>query len=441
MSHVDAPAETAHQAVSHRVTDTRLRGGWLVLARVIWVALIVFTVGIFVIGLPVYFAQLQTICSGTACAYSQLSSEQATALRALGLSLGGYAAYMVALAIISEGVCVAVSGLIFWRKSHDWMALLFALCLVLGGTLFVTETVAVSHSVWSLPTLLLNEFTYVLLYLIASLFPDGRFVPRWTRWLVVGYIGVELWRIFTLLSDSSSDQNRYPLLLLLFWLVVTLSLAIAQVYRYRRVSSPVQRQQTKWIVFSLLVSILVGSGVETPTLIFRSLNILYDVFAATLTRLVFLLFPLSVGVAILRYRLWEIDIIINRTLVYGALTVILTGVYVGLVIGLQALLRGIISQDNSVAIVISTLAIWALFQPLRKRIQNVIDRRFYRRKYDATRILAAFSSTLHNEVDLNQLSEQLLAVVQETMQPAHVSLWLRQPEHQMHEHLTHEEPG
>ena len=120
--------------------------------------------------------------------------------------------------------------------------------------------------------------------------------------------------------------------------------------------------------------------------------------------------------------------LINCTLVYGTLTVSLTGIYVGLVIGLQALLRGIINQGSSVAIVISTLAIAALFQPLRRRIQQVIDRRFYRRKYDAARVVAAFSATLRREVDLDQLREHLLAVVQETMQPAHVSLWLRPPE-------------
>jgi hypothetical protein len=142
-----------------------------------------------------------------------------------------------------------------------------------------------------------------------------------------------------------------------------------------------------------------------------------------------LFIPLSFGFAMLRSRLWDIDVLINRTLVYGALTVSLAGIYVGLVIGLSALLRGIISQDSGVAIVISTLAIYFLFQPLRRRIQRIIDQRFYRSKYDAAKTVAAFSATLRQEVDLDQLREQLLAVVQETMQPAHISLWVRSPDH------------
>ena len=430
------------QADVRSEANTRLNGSWLIVARVGWVACVVLTLVVFFASTPVYVAQLQTICSGTACAYRQLSSEQATALHALGFSLGGYAAYFVTLAIISEVVCVAVGGVIFWRKSSDWMALLFALCLVLGGTGFVTETVAASHSVWSLPALLLNEFTFVLLYLIASLFPNGRFVPRWTRWLVVGYIGVELWRIYTLLSGSSSAQNRYPLLLLLFWFVVTLTLGIAQVHRYKRVSSPIQRQQTKWIVFCLLVLILVSFGIDAPTLVFRSLNILYEVFGATLTTLVFLLFPLSVGVAILRYRLWDIDFLINRTLVYGSLSTLLALIYFGCVFGLQSLFHLVTGQAaaSPPIIVVSTLAIAALFRPFRQRIQQAIDRRFYRRKYDAAKTLAAFSATLRGEVDLTELGEQLVAVVNEAMQPSHISLWLRQPEHQTHEQPKHKEP-
>ena len=143
-----------------------------------------------------------------------------------------------------------------------------------------------------------------------------------------------------------------------------------------------------------------------------------------------ILLPLSLGIAMLRYRLWEIDTLINRALVYGLLTLILTALYVGLVIGFESLVRLFTGQavQSSVVIVASTLAIAALFQPLRHRIQAIIDRRFYRRKYDAAKTLEAFNTKLCNEVDLNQLHEHLLNVVQEMMQPAHISLWLRPPE-------------
>ncbi len=150
MNRTSAPIQAVANVDVRSEANTLLNGSRLIAARIGWVACAVLTLTVFFASIPVYSAQLQTICSGTACAYRQLSSEQVTALRALGFSLGGYAAYMVALAIISEVVCVAVSSIIFWRKSSDWMALLFSLCLVLGGTVFVTETVDASRSVWSL---------------------------------------------------------------------------------------------------------------------------------------------------------------------------------------------------------------------------------------------------------------------------------------------------
>jgi hypothetical protein len=143
------------------------------------------------------------------------------------------------------------------------------------------------------------------------------------------------------------------------------------------------------------------------------------------------LIPVAAGVAILRYRLYDIDVIINRTLVYGALTAILVLVYVGGVVGLQALLRALTGQQEQpqVAIVVSTLAIAALFSPLRRRIQSFIDRRFYRRKYDAAKTLEAFNSKLRNETDLEGLNGELVGVVRETMQPVHAGLWLKGPQH------------
>ncbi len=224
--------------------------------------------------------------------------------------------------------------------------------------------------------------------------------------------------------------TRFPILNALTFVGFVGTMVVGQIYRYRRVSSLLQRQQTKWVVFGMSVAIGCYVG----------LDLLYGVFSLppkgpfadliifTATYFLMLLIPLSIVFAILRSRLWDIDILINRTLVYGTLTAMLAVVYIGLIITLQFLLRGLISQTSDIAIVASTLAIAALFNPLRRRIQAFIDRRFFRRKYDAARTLEAFSVTLRNEVDLSQLREQLVAVVQETMQPTHISLWLRPPE-------------
>ena len=147
-----------------------------------------------------------------------------------------------------------------------------------------------------------------------------------------------------------------------------------------------------------------------------------------LYRFYYLPIPFCIGIALLRYRLWDIDVLINRTLVYGLLSAILLLTYLLLVFAGQYLLSDLLGRSNGVVLVSSTLLVAALFQPLRQRIQRLVDRRFYRRKYDAAKIVAAFSVTLRNEVDLNQLQENLLAVVEETMQPAHISLWLNSPQ-------------
>jgi hypothetical protein len=204
-----------------------------------------------------------------------------------------------------------------------------------------------------------------------------------------------------------------------------------------------QRQQTKWVVYgiaTLCIAIVIGYGLLfLPAL--ASPGSLYPLALNVVGDFLGLLIPFSFGFAMLRYRLWDIDIIINRTLVYGLLTAILLVVYLVLVFTGQTLLSSLLGRDNDVVLVGSTLAVVALVQPLRQHIQQLIDRRFYRSKYDAGRVVAAFGSTLRNEVDLTTLSERLVAVVQETMQPTHVSLWLVQREPGPAKQVEGKKPG
>jgi hypothetical protein len=410
-----------------RHSSERLHGRWLLLARGVWLTLVVLTLAVFFASLPVYIAQLHTPCAGTACGYQQLTPQQAGALTGMGLSPGDYIAYTVALTLAQVVVCLVVSTVIVLRRSDDRMALLVALLLVTNGPFTVTISVSASPSPWQAPNGYLSFLYPALFLLVFALFPTGQFVPHWMRWTIVVFLAGLL---FTFLLRTPNHSVPPPGLLV--FLGEAAILVVAQLYRYRRVSSPRERQQTKWVVFGFAVPITIQVIGAVPALLFPvvdSPSSPYGPAFIAIQDVLVLLTPLAFGFAMLRSRLWDIDILINRTLVYGTLTVILTVVYVGLVIGLQALLRGIIRQDNSVAIVISTLAIAALITPLRHRLQHLIDRRFYRSKYDAAKIIAAFSATLRNEVDLNTLSEQLVAVVQETMQPARVSLWLPPLEH------------
>jgi hypothetical protein len=421
MRHVP-PAMTESR---ERHSYARVPGRWLLLARAGWVALVTLTLAIFGASLAVYVAQLHTPCAGTACWPTQLTPRQVGVLKGVGLSLGAYAAYNVALTLATMVVCLVVSTLIVLRRSDDRMALIVALLLVTLGPFNATFSTSASPFPWQVPNECLYFLAHALVVLVFLLFPSGRFVPRFMRWTpVVFLVGL------VPLAFIAPTMPHTPVFQLSYLVAggELATVALVQLYRYRRVSSPIERQQTKWVVFGIAVLVTIYVGATVLALLFPVLaspGSLFPLAQGAVFGFLPLFIPLSFGFAMLRSRLWDIDILINRTLVYGTLTVLLAGVYVGLVIGLQVLLRGIIRQDNSVAIVISTLAIAALFQPLRSRIQQVIDRRFYRRKYDAVKTLAAFSTTLRQEVDLDQLREQLQAVVQETMQPASLTLWIR----------------
>jgi hypothetical protein len=211
------------------------------------------------------------------------------------------------------------------------------------------------------------------------------------------------------------------------FLGILVSMVWSQIYRYRRVSSPAQRQQSKWVVFGLTLGVAGTFPSQLPV----DLSLVGEDTPFTLLllkvgfTLSFLLVPLSISVAVLRSRLFDVDVLINRTLVYGSFTAMLIGFYFGGIVALQRLFVLLTGEESTLAVVASTLMIAALFTPLRQRIQSFIDRRFYRKKYDARKTLESFSAKLRDETDLDALSEDLVGAVRETMQPAHVALWLR----------------
>jgi hypothetical protein len=272
------------------------------------------------------------------------------------------------------------------------------------------------------------------------LFPDGRLPsPRWrpVLWGAAGYMvffTIAIW-LSPVSNDLRLSSVPNPLGSNLRFMSILLDIAnlaspvllgaggAAVLSRFRRARGD-ERQQIKWFAYAIVVMVVLFGC-------WFALGLAGLVTIGPLLFIVPLLgLPGAVGIAILRYRLYDIDIIINRTLVYGSLTVSLALVYFGGVASIQALFQTLTGQQRlpQLAVVISTLALAALFAPLRRRFQSFIDRRFYRRKYDAARTLAVFSTKLRDETDLDQLSGDLVRVVRETVQPEHVSLWLREPE-------------
>jgi hypothetical protein len=288
----------------------------------------------------------------------------------------------------------------------------------------------------------------LILVFLPLLFPDGHLPSRRWRWVVwLGGLSIGL---ICVLTSIVLWPERGPALVrpgglageveawrsgVLDWLELELAVPMMLVaglgavssllVRFRRARGD-ERQQIKWfasaaaltfvwiLVFAVVFGELLSAGGRLP-----------EVTGALSGLLVLPSIPIATGIAILRYRLYDIDRIINRTLVYGSLTTMLAAVYLGSVVLLQYIFRALTSQGSTFAVVASTLVIAALFNPLRRGIQSFIDRRFYRRKYDARKTLEAFSAKLRDETDLDALSDDLVGVVRETMQPAHVSLWLR----------------
>ncbi|HEX5850322.1 MAG TPA: hypothetical protein VFY59_14090 [Rubrobacter sp.] len=426
------------RASSHLAT---IRGRLLLLARAVWIVVAVTVLAIMVFSVPSsyeYYSEVCTatpgVCSGPVIGQTtpvQATPEGLQALQDAGLSVRFYAISNVVIDKVFQLVWFAVGALIFWRRSDDRMALLTSLFLVTFGTVTVDPAAAISlvssQPAWWLPVRGVELVGYVCSALFFFLFPGGRFVPSWTRWLAVAFVALNLF--MSPFAGSYASGSALETISYLVFVGGVASLVWAQVYRYRRVSSPAQRQQTRWVVFGTTLGIAGTFPTRLPvdlSLVDGNTPLMLLLLEAGFS-LSFLLLPLSIGVAVLRSHLFDVDVLINRTIVYLVLSAALVGTYFGGIVLLQRAFLSLTGQERlpQLAVVASTLVIAALFDPLRRRIQSFIDRRFYRKKYDARKALEGFSAKLRNETDLDALSEDLVSAVRETVQPAHASLWLR----------------
>ncbi len=360
------------------------------------------------------------------------------------------------LVFLAYATVGALVGSIRPRNPLGWILATSALFTVFGGLALeyavyglLTQPGSLPAAAWVAP---FGEVArtigfFPILTFLVLLFPTGRLPsPRWRPLAWLTLFTIALFSVTNLLEHTLANADlrltsvANPLgvippssvvddilsslgFLLIFICIIGCCASV--VVRFRRAEG-VERQQLKWLVYAALwaaIAFFVAIvGVFTNNPILAS--------SATFD-LCLLGVPIAVGIAILRYRLFDIDLIINRTLVYGSLTVILASLYFGVVVGAQTLIAAFTrnaENQRPVIIVVTTLVIAALFQPLRRSIQGFIDHRFYRRKYDAERTLSRFGETLRSEVELEALHTHLLAAVEDTMQPARLSLWLRQPE-------------
>jgi len=370
-------------------------------ARVAMAALMILVLGIILLSLPVRFARLQTLCASDPCAagpflgqFGQLGPEGARTLASRGISLDRYAAIVVALDLARPVVAYALVILLVGRRTVEWVALAVALDLLSDGVGNALDTLAATWPRLERVAIARHSFvTTVAVALFLYLLPDGRFVPRWTRWLAVASV---VWYLPGVIAPHSVlDPDRWSPLSPVTSQLVFLGTGLgAQLYRYRRVSDTTQRQQAKLIVYGLALTFAILTAVYTLTAIFPTLDSPGSLAAIAIRAVVtgaLLIASLSLPVAILHYRLFDIDILINRTLVYGALTACVALAYVVVVAVPGALLN---ARGNPALALLGTASVAVLFQPLRERLQRGVNRLMYGERDDPYAVLSRLGQRL-----------------------------------------------
>jgi len=403
------------------------------LSRASWVFVALAYLIFFLLDLQLDYAQLLPPCEGADCNYLALSQAEIDVLEAWGLSSTTYALILNGATVLGVAACWLLGGLILWRQGNTRIGWAVSLTLVIIPIALISDVdnVVTHYPNLLIPSTLLSAVgTFVMLGFL-YLLPSGRFYPHWAYIpFIITFITFELLSAgFNGFIPLSGVVEQLGALLLVSLLLLA---GVFQILRYRRESTHSERQQTKWILLGMLLLIInfpiwflaFGDVVAIPAGVSRLLASM----GGWLTNMLFTIsLPLTMAIAIMRYRLWDIDLVVRRTLQYGLLTGLLALTYFSGIVILQNILSPLTGSGNSpIVIVITTLGIAALFNPLRRRVQDFIDRRFYRRKYDAEKALHGFATIARDEVDVDRLSIALLSVIEETTQPEHISLWIKQ---------------
>lgn len=407
-------------------TGTMLTGRRLALARLAWLV----TAGLFVLMMMLIVPR-----DPPSLLFDPLIEDSYQLLAAL-MNYRSYLRYILFLRLLVAGAFFLIAAYIFWRRSEDWVALVtsFAmLCwpyIVLFGGFIYSLNFPPPWNFWlDIADGLVMVLGFLSIPLLLFLFPDGHIEPKRLAKPVKGFFILLL--IAVLIPQNEPSQfSEFAWMIVLFCFVLFIGLGIfGQVYRYFRISTPLQRQQTRWIVFSLVANLLWGIFIVIRPFGIGGLRFtaasIYGLFELHATLLIVLLIPISLANSVLRHHLYDIDLIIRRTLIYSLLSLVLVTIYAGSIFVFQRLLAGLIGRETPLVVVTSTLLVAGLFSPLRSSIQTGIDRRFFRSRYDVEKILASFSNITRYETDLDTLHMRLLWVVQETMQPESLQIWLK----------------
>jgi hypothetical protein len=380
----------------------RPRRRWLNYAlQALWIVAAIFIVQLFILSIRPGYAELMRVCTEPECPSGQLTAEGLASLDRLGISLNAFAIIRIIFVFTLAAIYATVSLLIFRAKRNDTVALYTALVLLLYGA-FVSDYVDVLRNVqpWLVDLIdIIPGVTLIAFAILCYIFPDGRFVPRWTRWAAWGWVAAPVIMIIATIYDSF-EMVEGPISV--FLLVLLATCIIAPVYRYRRLSSRSQRQQLKWVLFGLaqmLCTLLIV--VELLPLIFPQLDVtgtLPNIVSNLFQSVSLCLFPITIGIALLRYRLWNVDLVINRTLVYIPLTSILTVIYTtSLAVSQRIFVTATGEQSQAVAI-FTTIVLTTTFSPIKNALQTYVDRNF--------------KEAPGNLKELKELNKQVAQVVQ-----------------------------